>query len=84
MNIFRHISKDKYKDQLVTTLDSAVTIEEKAAHFYSFFTSKKASKADFAQRLAYNLCKNSSMTPDELQEAIPPYLYQAIKYVVGS
>ena len=77
-------NREKYKAQLIATLDSAATIEEKAAHFYSFFTSKKASKADFAQRLAYNLCKNSSMTPSELQEAIPPYLYQAIEYVVGS
>lgn len=77
-------NRERYKAQLIATLDSAVAIEEKAAHFYSFFTSKKASKADFAQRLAYNLCKNSSITPVELQEAIPPYLYQAIEYVVGS
>ena len=77
-------NRDKKKLDLIATLDAAASMEEKAAHFYSFFTSKKASKADFAQRLAYNLCNNSSMTSAELKDAVPPYLHQAIEFVVGS
>ena len=81
---YKSENRDTKKLELIATLDAAATTEEKAARFYSFFTSKKASKADFAQRLAYNLCNNASMTSVELKAAIPPYLHQAIEFVVGS
>ena len=45
----------KKKEALLQTLNSVSTKEEKATHFYSYFTSKKASKADFAQLLAFKL-----------------------------
>ena len=36
------------KDKLIEKINAYKTKEERAAYFYSFFTSKKASKADFA------------------------------------
>lgn len=59
--------KDK-KKELETTLNSCKTMEEKASYFYSFFTSKKASKADFAQQLANDLEQKYTGKSDELRE----------------
>ena len=62
-------------------MDELSNIEEMASLFYSFFTSKKASKADFAQQLAYDLEQNFKNRPDELKSKLPEYLVQAIEYV---
>ena len=78
--------KEKWKtkkDTLTQALDAAPTKEEKAAIFYSYFTSKKASKADFAQMLALKLSQKFKGKPDVLKEAIPSYLSDAIEYVIG-
>lgn len=78
--------KENWKAKKITltqTLDSASTPEEKAASFYSYFTSKKASKADFAQMLALKVSQKFKDKPDVLKEAIPSYLCDAIEYVIG-
>lgn len=78
--------KENWKAKKITltqTLDSASTPEEKAASFYSYFTSKKASKADFAQMLALKVSQKLKDKPDVLREAIPSYLCDAIEYVIG-
>ena len=68
---------------LTQALDAAHTKEEKATIFYSYFTSKKASKADFAQMLALKLSQKFKDKPDLLKGVIPSYLSDAIDYVIG-
>ena len=74
-------NRDENKRKFIELMNSCKTIEEKASHFYSFFTSKKASKADFAQQLAYDLERKYMGKADELKDKIPQYLVKAIKYV---
>lgn len=74
-------NRSKKKKEFISLMDSCGTIEEKASHFYSFFTSKKASKADFAQQLAYDLEKKYMGKASELKDKIPEYLVKAIEYV---
>lgn len=74
-------NRNKKKKEFINLMDSCGTIEEKASHFYSFFTSKKASKADFAQQLAYDLEKKYIGKASELKDKIPEYLVKAIEYV---
>lgn len=74
-------NRDKKKIELIELMDSCATIEEKASHFYSFFTYKKASKADFAQQLAYDLEKKYTGKGSELKDKIPEYIVKAIEYV---
>ena len=69
------------KDKLVEKINAYKTKEEKAAYFYSFFTSKKASKADFAQELAINLEKKYIKRAEDLKKVLPDYLISAIIYV---
>lgn len=45
------------------------------------FTSKKASKADFAQELAINLEKKYINRAEDLKKVLPDYLISAIIYV---
>ena len=71
------------KEALTQALDAAHTKEEKATIFYSYFTSKKASKADFAQMLALKLSQKFKDKPDLLKGVIPSYLSDAIDYVIG-
>lgn len=71
---------DKIKE-ISDKIDSYNTIEEKASYFYSYFSKKKTSKADFAQQLAFELEDNLS-NAQELSKFIPEYLINAIKYVV--
>ena len=71
------------KETLIKKLDEASTKAEKAAYFYSYFTSKKASKADFAQMLALKINRKFKDKPDDLKGAIPSYLSEAIEYVIG-
>lgn len=46
-----------------------------------YFTSKKASKADFAQELAINLEKKYINRAEDLKKVLPDYLISAIIYV---
>lgn len=68
------------KDELIDDLNKYQTIEEQASYFYSYFTSKKASKADFAQQFAFELEKNYTGKADALKKTIPDYLVSAIEY----
>lgn len=72
------------KDAFVEKMNQYTTIEEQASLFYSFFTSKKASKADFAQQLAYDLEQKYKNKADELRGKLPAYLVEAIEYVAKS
>ena len=56
------------------------TMEEKAAFFYSYFTSKKVSKAHFSQVFALKLEKEYTGKADALRTVIPSYLIEAIEY----
>ena len=68
------------KGEFVTKLNALTSLEEKASYFYSFFTTKKASKADFAQELAVALEKKYMNKVAELQKVLPKYLVSAIVY----
>lgn len=68
-------------DELERKLASYSSIEEKASLFYSYFTSKKASKADFAQELAISIEREYNKCSDSLINALPNYLVKAIIYV---
>lgn len=68
------------KSEFVTKLNALTSVEEKASYFYSFFTTKKASKADFAQELAVALEKKYMNKAAELQKVLPKYLVSAIVY----
>lgn len=59
------------------------TLEEKSSYFYKFFTKKTASKADFAQQLAFELEETFAGKSDKLRKALPTYLVNAIEYVAG-
>lgn len=75
-------NKSKKYEELNNKLKEYETIEEKASYFYSYFTSKKASKADFAQEFSINLENAYSEGKNiELEKKIPQYLVDAIKYV---
>lgn len=69
------------KDELKKQLESYSSLEERASYFYSYFTSKKASKADFAQELAFALEEKYLGRCDDLKKIIPKYLSDAITYV---
>ncbi len=57
------------------------TSESKAAYLYSFFTSKKASKAEVAQSLAIILESKYSDYPTNLRSKLPQYIKDAIEYI---
>ena len=80
--IYSYVDKNRTskKIELVNDLNKYQTIEEKASYFYSYFTSKKASKADFAQQFAMELENNYIGKADELKKVIPDYLVSAIEY----
>lgn len=71
----------KKKKELEELLREASSDEEKAAYFYSYFTSGKTSKADFAQQLAVELESNYKVGSTELANSLPSYLKEAIYYV---
>lgn len=68
------------KNELVKRINDYKNIEEKASCFYSFFTSKKASKADFAQKLALALEMKYLGRAEDLKKVLPEYLINAITY----
>ncbi|NBK91052.1 DUF2813 domain-containing protein [bacterium 1XD21-13] len=74
-------NREAKKSELKAKLDKYDSIEEKASCFYSYFTSKKASKADFAQKLAVSLEKKYADRDADLQKVIPEYIVNAIFYV---
>lgn len=78
---YKKKNRPSKKDKLVEKINAYRTKEEKAAYFYSFFTSKKASKADFAQELAINLEKKYINRAEDLKKVLPDYLISAIIYV---
>lgn len=67
-----------------TAIEALPTIEEKASYFYSFFTNKTASKADFAQQLAIELEDNFTGKAIQLKAMLPKYVVNAIEYVAGA
>lgn len=69
------------KSELKMKLDNYDTMEKKASYFYSYFTSGKASKADFAQELAVSLDRKYAGRGEEIQKVIPEYIVNAIFYV---
>ena len=69
-------------DEFNQKINEYQNIEEKASYFYSFFTHKIASKADFAQQLAFELDKSFKNDAGELANSLPSYLVDAISYVV--
>ena len=73
---------DKQKERIKNKLRAFESKEEKASYFYSFFASKKTSKAEFAQQLAYELEKSFAGKSDELRQMLPDYLIEAVEYVV--
>ena len=74
-------NRENKKNNFIKKLELYETIEKKASYFYSFFISNKASKADFAQQLSYDLEKKYIGKADELKKVIPKYLVDAIEYV---
>jgi len=71
---------DKIKS-ITADIDKLPTLEEKSSYFYNFFAGKIASKADFAQQFAFELEETFTGKLEELNEALPSYLVEAIKYV---
>lgn len=67
--------------EIQQSINTYVSDEEKASYFYSFFMKKTASKAEFAQQLAFNLEASFQNATAELETMLPPYLIDAIKYV---
>ncbi len=66
---------------ITENIDRLETIQEKASYFYSFFAKNTTSKADFAQQFSFELEESYSGHSSELEQALPPYLVNAIKYV---
>ena len=71
---------DKIKS-ITADIDKLPTLEEKSSYFYNFFAGKIASKADFAQQFAFELEETFNGKLEKLNEALPSYLVEAIKYV---
>lgn len=69
------------KEEFKKIFKKLETKEEKASYFYSFFTSKKASKADFAQKLACELEEKFAGKSESLRKMLPQYIVEAIEYV---
>ncbi len=67
--------------EILEAIDNLPNLEEKACYFYRFFVRKNASKADFAQQLAFELEQNFPVGSAELKEMLPSYLVDAITYV---
>ena len=71
------------KDIIVAQIRQLQSKEEKASHFYSFFTQGGISKAEFSQELALELETRFIGKAAELEGALPSYVVEAIKYVTG-
>ncbi|ASF27924.1 hypothetical protein WV34_03695 [Bacillus amyloliquefaciens] len=69
------------KTDIEETISDYTNLEEKASYFYSFFTSGKTSKADFAQHLAIELEKAFIDNISDLTKTLPQYLLDSIYYV---
>lgn len=77
-------AKEEWAEKEFDKMDAEV----RASHIYSCFTKgTKASKAIAAQYLATLLemrIEKKKMTQEQLKDALPPYLVQAIEYVTQS
>ena len=73
------------KQEIKKAIEEHLSNEEKASYFYSFFIKKIASKAEFAQQLAFDLEAAfpiaSPTDSQELEAMLPSYIVDAIKYV---
>lgn len=69
------------KAEIKKAIDDYEKIEEKASYFYSFFSKKRTSKADFAQQLAFELEKSYTGKQEDLKNILPKYIVDAIEYV---
>lgn len=78
---YAEVNRKSKKTDLIAELKEYESIEEKASFFYSYFTSKKASKADFAQELSIALELKYADRAEELKKVLPEYLINAIMYV---
>ena len=80
-----HFEKDWETRQVEITaeLDRFQDDKTRASHFYSFFTHYGVSKAEFTQALASELEIRFAEKPDDLRNALPKYLVDAIEYVTG-
>ncbi|PIC98527.1 ATP-dependent endonuclease [Sporosarcina sp. P29] len=67
--------------EIEKAIDMYSQITEKATYFYSFFTSKKTSKAEFSQYLAIELESVFSNNAVSLFKALPNYILESIYYV---
>ena len=76
-------TRDKQKLDLQEKLDEFDSDEKKASYFYSYFSRKNTSKADFAQILSIELEKHFLGKETELEKSLPPYIVSAIRYVSG-
>lgn len=89
--LIKSVTKVSYVDKnwdtkiksITADIDALPTIEEKSSYFYKFFAKKTASKADFAQQLAFELEETFAGKSDELRKVLPTYLVNAIEYVAG-
>lgn len=66
---------------VATKRDSYSSVEEKAAYIYHFFNKNKVSKAEVAQELSFVLEEKYATAREELEEKLPKYIVDAIKYV---
>lgn len=78
-------TEEKLIEEYEQTFDGYQTIPEKASYVYSFFGKKLVSKAEFAQQFAYDLEElYKGKKEEEIEEVLPKYLVDAIKYVTTS
>ena len=66
---------------VTTKRDSYSSVEEKAAYIYYFFNKNKVLKAEVAQELSFVLEEKYATAREELEEKLPKYIVDAIKYV---
>lgn len=69
--------------EIKSRLEEMFTQKEKASYFYSFFSRKNTSKADFAQHLAFELEERFVGKPEQLKTMLPSYLVESVEYVTA-
>ncbi len=77
-------NREKKKKEITDKINSYETIEEQASYIYKFFYKNDVSKAEAAQELSFLLEEKYSSTPDDLEEKLPQYIIDAIKYATES
>ncbi len=74
-------NRESKKAEIASKLNEFESDEEKASYIYSFFTMHSTSKAEVAQQLAVILERKYEGNSQYLEENLPLYLVDAIKYV---